>query len=65
MTKEELRNEILCLRPGWKGRIWIYRYGVTVRGVGGMFFMRPLLDDLDPLELIEDLEEECSPAPTA
>jgi len=34
---EQLRGLLLNAHPEWRGKIWIYKDSVTVRGVGSVF----------------------------
>ncbi len=33
MNKEQLRKEIIKLRPDWRGKIWFHKDSITIRGV--------------------------------
>ena len=37
-NKQKLRDELLAAKPEWRGRLWINRYSVTVRGLATAYF---------------------------
>ena len=43
-TKKELKERILSMRPDWKGRIWLNRESITVRGCGSILTDSGYLD---------------------
>ena len=38
MDQQKLREQLLTAKPEWRGRLWINRYSVTVRGLGTAYF---------------------------